>query len=82
MSRHEMPKQLKKNLISLKILSPKTENVGPKKNRAFHIHSKMRRHEMPKQLKERPFNIPKNTESHNGKMLDQNKIGHSALTQR
>ena len=47
-----------------------------KKNRAFHIHSKMSRHEMPKQLKKK-FNIEKNTKSQNGKMSDQKKKGQN-----
>ena len=59
--------------MSPKILSPEMKKRQTKKNRAFQIHSNMSRHEMHKQLKERPFNVPKNTESQNGKMLDQKK---------
>ena len=54
--------------------------LDQKKNWAFHIHSNMSRHEMPKQL-EKKINVPKNTESLNGKMLDQkNKAFHSKMS--
>ena len=59
MSRHEIPKQLKKNIFKYpQIFEKNTESqnrkmLDQKKNRAFHIHSNMSRHEMPKQLKKK-----------------------------
>ena len=68
MSRHEMPKQLEKNVFKCppkfeKIQSPKIEKCRTKKKiRAFHIRSNMSRHEMPKLLEKKVFKHPKNFE--------------------
>ena len=83
MSRHEMPKQLKKRFfINQKNTKSQNEKMSDqKKNRAFHIHSKMSRHEMPKQLKKIFFNSPKkSTKSQNRKY--RTKKGHPASTQK
>ena len=65
-SGHEMPKQLKKNILGYPSKFEKNTKCqnrkmsGQKKRRAFRIHSNMSKHEMPKQLKKPLWNIPKN----------------------